>query len=452
MTGELGAADLVLTGRFAPEEERRYRHVPFRVPAGVGQIHLRCRYNDAIGSDPLLRGGNTLDVGLFDERGIEPGGAGFRGWSGSARSELTVGGDWATPPYRAGAIGCGTWHVLLGPYKVGRGGLDYGVEIWFDPGLVAEPAAPRPVTAERQGLTPAAEPGWLRGELHCHTLRSDGDSSPAEVLAAAEAAGLDFVAFTDHNTPAATEGDAGRPIVVPGIEVTTYGGHWNAWGTEGWFEFREPTLEATAAAMRTAVEAGATVAINHPKPFGPEWGYGDGLPFHAIEVWNGPWERLNGRALARWEALLRRGERVVAVGGSDTHRLRSDDAGALADPRLGHPTTWVRVEGTADVAAILAAIRAGRCFLSAAPSGPELYLERRGEGVRARTVGAEGAALMLVGEGGCVGAFAVTERDQEWRLPFPSGTRFVRAHLVDGTGGMLAIANPLWATGEGDGC
>ena len=76
-------ADLILTGRFARGDERRYRHVPFDVPAGARQLHVRITYNDRIDSDPRAKGGNTLDIGLFDERGSEPGSPGFRGWSGS---------------------------------------------------------------------------------------------------------------------------------------------------------------------------------------------------------------------------------------------------------------------------------------------------------------------------------------------------------------------------------
>ena len=36
-------------------------------------------YSDRIASDPLLSGGNTLDIGLFDPRGIAPSSPGFRG-------------------------------------------------------------------------------------------------------------------------------------------------------------------------------------------------------------------------------------------------------------------------------------------------------------------------------------------------------------------------------------
>ena len=77
------APDVVLTGRFEAPDRQRYVHLPFEVPRGVRQLHVRYSYNDQIDSDPLLVGGNTLDIGMFDERGIAPGSPGYRGWSGS---------------------------------------------------------------------------------------------------------------------------------------------------------------------------------------------------------------------------------------------------------------------------------------------------------------------------------------------------------------------------------
>ena len=38
----------------------------------------------------------------------------------------------------------------------------------------------------------------LKGALHCHTTRSDGRGTPAEVIAKHAAHGYDFMALTDH--------------------------------------------------------------------------------------------------------------------------------------------------------------------------------------------------------------------------------------------------------------
>lgn len=446
---DLPPADLVLTGRFERSDEKGYRHVPFEVPRPLRQLHVRYAYSDMIDSDPSLTGGNTLDIGIFDERGTASGGRGFRGWSGSNKLELTIDERWATPPYRAGAIRQGTWHVLVGPYKVGPRGCDYRVEIWLDPGI---PEPPRPAAAVRAPASapaPPVRPGWLRGDLHCHTVFSDGDSTPAEMLLAAADAGLDFLGVTDHNNvahhAAYGRGGDGLPIVVPGVEVTTYGGHWNAHGTDRWWEFREPSASAVEATMREAAAAGALVTVCHPKPLGPPWEYGRG-GFHAVEVWNGDWLRLNAVALAFWEECLRRGQRITAVGGSDTHRLRGVDPRHEAAP--GRPTTWVHVGEARTTAGILAALREGRSFVSASPRGPQLYLEAhpaRGGYVHMQVVGGKGSALLLMSEAGCMSAAAVDAEDWEVSVAVPAGGRYVRAQLVDGSGVLLALSDPVWS-------
>ncbi|MGN6562334.1 MAG: CehA/McbA family metallohydrolase [Thermomicrobiales bacterium] len=443
--------DVMLQGRFAPGEQRHYRHVPFTVPPGVRQLHLAYEYTERIGSDPLLFGGNTLDLGLFDERGTAAGSPGFRGWSGSNKSALTIVEAWATPPYQPGLPGAGVWHVLLGPYKIGPRGLDYTVNVSFNPGLPREERVyVRSGQPVRPAMPPAAEPGWLRGDLHSHTLYSDGDSWPVESLHAAAEAGLDFLGITDHNSvnahraPDAAPTSPGWPLLIPGVEVTTYGGHWNVWGADRWFDFRDPEPAKVEAAMRDAVAVGGLVSVNHPRPFGPPWEYPDVRGHHAIEVWNGPWEALNSIALAYWERRLRAGERLLALGGSDTHRQREQDPRALFHPQMGQPTTWVRTNGARTVDAVLDAIRAGDCFLSASPAGPQLYLARTSAGVRVRAVGAMGAALLLVTANGCRQAAPCAGDDQEWHFSAARQDGYIRAQLLDAYGRMLALTNPIW--------
>jgi len=449
---DLGSADRRLTGHFDRAHEKRYAHVPFEVPRGLRQLHVRYAYSDRIDSDPAITGGNTLDIGLFDERGIAAGSPGFRGWSGSNKLEFTIDEHWATPPYASGPIGAGTWYLLLGPYKVGPRGCDWTVEAWFDP-AIAEPArdTAAPKRARSEPLPPGRD-GWIRGDLHCHTLYSDGDSWPTEMLAAAATAGLDFLGVTDHNNArhqrAYGAGGDGLPLVVPGVEVTTYGGHWNAWGTDRWWEFREPEARAVEATMREAAAAGAVVCVNHPKPLGPPWEYPDVGGFHAIEVWNGPWVRLNTVALAFWEERLRRGERIAAVGGSDTHYLRAADPDPRHSPRLGAPTTWVNAGERPTVASILAALREGRAFVSASPHGPQVYIApdpARAGGVHIEVRDGEGCGLVLVSDAGVVHAVAVTAAAQDVPLDAPSGARYIRAELVDASGEVSALTNPVWS-------
>lgn len=65
----------------------------------------------------------------------------------------------------------------------------------------------------------------MRIDLHTHSTWSDGTDSPAELVAAAVAAGLDVIALTDHDVMSGW-GEAGRAgldhglTVVPGIEIS----------------------------------------------------------------------------------------------------------------------------------------------------------------------------------------------------------------------------------------
>jgi hypothetical protein len=260
------------------------------------------------------------------------------------------------------------------------------------------------------------------------------------MLAEAVERGLDFLGVTDHNQtqhqPAyGRVHGADLPIVLPGIEVTTYGGHWNAWGTDTWWDFREPTEVATTREMRAAAAAGALVSVNHPKPFGPPWEYPNAVGFHAVEVWNGGWGEQNDVSLAWWDSLLRAGRRVVALGGSDTHHLKRAEP---AD-RLGRPTTCVHVGDVRTPEAVLAALRQGDVFISRDVDGPQVYLYRD----RVRVVDGRSATLTLISRRGVESTLTVPTED--WSAPVALNEEgYVRAQLTRGDE-MLALTNPVWS-------
>ncbi len=451
---------IVLRGTFDAADARRYAHVPFDVPAGVRSIHVEYDYSERIPSDPRLSGGNTLDIGIFDPRGIAPSSPGFRGWSGSHKREFMIAENWATPPYLAGPIEPGTWHVLLGPYKVGPHGCEYEVAITFsqDPG---QPEV-RPLRIDARAparIQKAAEPGWLRGDLHCHTRFSDGDSWPADMLANAVSRGLDFLGVTDHNQTghqreyAQVQGEH-LPILLPGVEVTTYAGHWNAWGTDTWWEFRVPTEAATSRAMQAAAASGALVSVNHPKPFGPPWEYPSAVGYHAIEVWNGDWQRQNDVSLSWWEQQLRAGRRIVALGGSDTHDLKAIDADPRHGRHLGQPTTWVDAGDDRSPAGVLIALRAGRAFISRDVDGPQLYFARQADGsFNVRVVDGRHGILALMSGRGIETRVTVASDDWSEVFRLTDATHYLRGELMDPKGEMLALTNAVWLTDlAGAGC
>ncbi|NJN81613.1 MAG: CehA/McbA family metallohydrolase [Caldilineaceae bacterium] len=292
-----------------------YFYLSFDLPSPARSLHVRYDYSARMSSDQT-EGGNVIDIGLFDPSGADfPGGAGFRGWSGSARSEFTVANHEATPGYLPGPLPAGRYQVVLGLYRIWPAGADYDVMVEAELGPEAassvDPKADQ--VAERPRLHPSAAEAnallvWLAGDLQSHTFHSDAAGSPQQLVAKARALGLDFLAITDHNTvshhrllPELAGDDL---LLIPGQEVTTYYGHMNVWGTSHWCDFRSRNREEMAAIIDLAHARGGICSINHPKTGGPAWEYGDDLPVQCMEVWQGPWPHRNNESLALWDRLL----------------------------------------------------------------------------------------------------------------------------------------------------
>ncbi len=454
-------SEIILEGTATPDQTLTYLHVPFEVPGGITQIAVRYEYDNVIGSDPQLTDGNTVDIGIFDTRGIDFLSEGFRGWSGSARQGFSIGLTEATPGYMQGPIQAGTWHICLGLYKVADSNCHYKITIELTHAETTATStfpALLPLSSQAR-LDKRQASGWYKGEMHCHTYHSDGDSDPLDVIRKAESLGLDFLAITDHNV--LTQQIKMRTadtslILIPGMEVTTYKGHWNVWGDKGWIDFRVCQESDMRRSVAEAQQRGYVVSCNHPKPYGPEWSYKAVDDFHCVEVWNGPWEIFNPRALEFWEAHLRQRKRYTAVGGSDSHFHQRDHIAQLA-----HPTLWIYCEGDPSAAKLLDAIRAGHVFISEAPTGPQIYLQAgdymMGDvipeqsaplAVKIRVVDAVGDTLEVCGSDGIIHSLDLDSADWETTLEVDThATRYIRAQIIDYTDThhkIRALTNPIY--------
>jgi hypothetical protein len=374
--------------RFAPGQTERalrgtlppgspdYVYLPVEVPRGVRELRVSYAYERP--AVPPGTQGNALDIGVFDERGTELGGRGFRGWSGGARAEFFLRADDATPGYLPGPVRAGTWHIVLGPYTVAPGGLPYTVTVrlaYGPSGPVRAPVYP-PDRARGRGRA------WYRGDCHLHSVHSDGLRTPAEVAAAARAAGLDFINTSEHNTHAghrAWEGLWGDDLLIlTGEEVTTRSGHVVAVGTDpgtfvDWrYRARDNRFGRFAREIR---RAGGLVVPAHPHAtcVGCAWKFGFG-DADAVEVWNGPYTPDDEVALADWDGTLATGRRwVPAVGGSDAHR---------EPQRVGEPQTVVLADDLTREA-VLAGLRAGRSYVAESAAVSLALSATGGRGVRA---------------------------------------------------------------------
>ncbi|MGW2523314.1 CehA/McbA family metallohydrolase [Streptomyces sp. NPDC001617] len=336
-------------------------YVPVEVPSGVREIRVAYTYDKP--AVPAGTQGNALDIGIFDERGTELGGHGFRGWSGGARAEFFVRADDATPGYVPGPVRQGTWHVALGPYTVAPQGLSYELTItltYGDPGETPRPVYP-PSRAAGRGRA------WYRGDCHLHSWYSDGRRTPAEIASLARAAGLDFINSSDHNTHSAHPhwaSEAGDDLLIMlGEEITTRNGHVVALGTEpgtfvDWrYRARDNRFGRFARLIR---RAGGLVVPAHPHAtcIGCGWKFGFGEA-DAVEVWNGPYTPDDEVTLAEWDnqlvASVREGRAwLPAMGNSDAHR----------DPdTVGLPQTVVLADDLTREA-IQEGIRTGRSYVA----------------------------------------------------------------------------------------
>jgi hypothetical protein len=368
--------ELSLNGEITREDYKKLFERTFDVPAGTAGLEISLAYT---GDNERT----VIDMGLR-------GPAGFRGWSGGGAQTIEVGRLHASYGYQPGAVEPGRWAVVLGVPNIRKGRRDsYTVTVR----LLSEDQRSAPVL--KQG------PGWFVGDLHSHSGHSDGRltttagarvPAPAHrVFDAARAAGLEFIALTDHNTTSHwLDVDRLQPsypdlLLLHGREITTYRGHANAIGETAFHDFRVGDTRVSDV-LKGPEADGAFVSINHPavpddeRCMGCRWSELDAdtlAQINGVEVVNA--DRRTG-ALSGWPIwadLLKRGARVTAVGGSDEHT-----PGESGDRQLGTPATVVYAADLSEPA-IVAGLKSGRVYIRThGPNGPELDFSAEVDGRR----------------------------------------------------------------------
>jgi hypothetical protein len=342
------------------------------------------------------------------------------------------------------------------PIKSDHAGLVPSACLWLLASLLAPSVAGQ-----------ATPPLWYKGNTHTHTLNSDGDSTPEEVVRWYREHRYHFLVLSDHNFLTSVDGlnalhgADGRFLVIPGEEVTD--------------RFGDKPLHVNGLNLRTLVEpqGGGSVAevlqrdvdairrvegiphINHPN-FGWAIAPADLEAVHhyrLFEIFNGhPEVNNDGGADApgleeMWDRLLGAGKLVYGIAVDDAHHFkRAGDADA-SGPGRG----WVMVRAPALTAdAILGAMEAGQFYAS---TGVELEDVAVGDGelrVRVKARGATRVRIQFVGEGGRVLRESAGP-EASYRL---GGERYVRARVLD-SNGRKAWVQPVFArqaasSGRGD--
>jgi hypothetical protein len=334
--------------------------VPFDVPAGVAEIqvqHLQTSVNTT----------NILDWGLADPTG-------FRGWGGGNTEPAIVGVNASSRSYLInGVIQVGTWFVWVGKPRIATPPGYYSINIT----LLATPSLPpQPF---RQPYVPSPPlnlaAGWYAGDFHVHSCESGdafANATQDEIASYAQGAGLDFVHFSEHNTPSTStflvdvQTRHADILLLPGVEYTTYYGHAGAILTTKYVDHRIGLPNVTIASAAAAIHAqGGLMSINHMNMYegdvdgdlrndcvGCYWDYAGGLPGTsvdaveiAIQSWGGIGFMFSPLAIEWWDHQHALGfTHIAPIGGSDDHHGGQEETTVgsweIGSP-VGSPTTMV---------------------------------------------------------------------------------------------------------------
>ena len=295
----------------------------------------------------------------------------------------------------------------------------------------------------------------LKGNLHCHTTRSDGDGIPAEVIALYEQNGYDFLSLTDHRVYNLVNHLPGsRLTIIPGMEmdyniapkhpIHCFHTVWigpeapqNPYGQDQRFEGGmvladqqelQPHLDRAHADRQLTIYC-------HPQWSGTFVREFEQLQGNfALELWNSISAINHGCDTNNgflWDELLMQGKRIYGVASDDGHEMRH------------HCHGWVRVNSRNTVADILAALENGAFYASTGPEIQDFYIDDEGVGhLRCSPCALIrficGARIMhrLYDPAG-----ALTEAKTEFSLPdyFP----YLRAEVTD-RDGRVAWTNPIF--------
>lgn len=299
---------------------------------------------------------------------------------------------------------------------------------------------------------------WYKGNLHTHTLNSDGDSTPLEVATWYREHGYQFLVLTDHNfltDPAglnAMMGAAEKFLLIPGEEVTDSFQkkpmHMNAINLAELVVPRHgssmaETIENNVNAIR---QARAMPSLNHPNF---HWAITaqDMLAVKGLthfEVYNGHPQVNNdgGGGFSSldqmWDVLLTAGRRVHGVAVDDAHQFKKFGK-EFSNP--GHGWVWVR-SASLSADAITRALESGDFYSS---SGVKLRDIRFDSGEYAIDIDSADWEKTTTYFIGATGKVLATSFDKAPRYRPTAADRYVRAR-IESSAGTKAWTQPVFTS------
>lgn len=294
-------------------------------------------------------------------------------------------------------------------------------------------------------LTAFNEAGrFYRGNLHCHSSRSDGDPTPERVCAFYREAGYDFISLTDHfmdrfgypvvdTTPYRTENFTtliGAELHADGLEN---GEIWHVLANGLPLDFAPLGKSETAAELaQRALDAGAFVSIVHPGWYGLTLNDTLKMPrVHAVEAYNSicDWETGRGDGNYLIDQLLDRGHNTGILATDDAHRYRVEACRG-----------WVMVKAEENTpTALLNALKNGAYYAS---QGPAIHhVEIDGDSLNIET--SPIASAWLVGKA-ARSTMITSENFTRACLPLQKFEGNWARLIIADSQGRRAWSNPLW--------
>jgi hypothetical protein len=449
---ETAATQVKFYGSLTKADSKSYHPYTFEVPEGTTNIHFDFNYTPHFATGRIHH--NQINVSINGPDGV-------RGqWNFNQVCDIN--GVKSSPGMGTWPIQPGTWTAFVESHRIlPPDTVQYELIVTLSSGPLD--LTPSPYQDVRKVASTQA--GWYRGDLHAHTIHSDGSWDIPEFTKFMRSRGLDFVSLSDHNTITGLNQHRNQTedgfLALGGMELSTLNGHMLALGGNDFYEWRldiEPGMDINRI-MQQVIDRGELLIIAHPmspdEPFcsGCLWQFEDARPGVALgaEVWNGAWHEFNDEALKQYYLWLNMGNRLVATSGSDIH-----GPFPLEFPRRDGFNV-VYAEQLSEVA-ILDAVRKGHLYLSA---GPELILTGETESGQSAMMGdllpPEAATLKVTWRGaherdvlrlivdGKVKEQMPASGDGEktWAIE-PASLKWAVVELRDAKHDLWAVTNPIF--------
>ena len=311
--------------------------------------------------------------------------------------------------------------------------------------------------------TSTDEPRWFKGNTHTHTLNSDGDSTPDDVVKWYREHGYNFLVLSDHNFltsvdgPNALHGADQQFLVIKGEEVTdTFGDkplHVNGLGVErlvppqGGASVLD-TLQRDVDAIR---RENGIPHVNHPNF---RWAI---TPSELAELRNTKlFEIFNGHPQVNnlggggvpgseeiWDTILSGGKLLYGIAVDDAHNFKQPGNPNVAGPGRG----WVMVRAARlEPRAIVDALERGDFYASTGVVLDDVRAGAKSMTVKVKAETWSKYRIQFVGRNGRV-LREVAEPFATY--PFAGDEGYVRARVLESNGRMAWVQPVVVRQGGG---